>query len=466
MKINIDEIGKRNDPYQLFLDGIKDSDTKRKYKNYLYKFLKLIPSEIYKKNLGKSPHNDDVATLSSFFTELAKKQVEIATDIIATYIKEEKKIVESGELSSGTLSNHVKPIKVLMDANRIPIHWKSLYRLYPRQQTVSKDRGYSRAELQKMIQIAGDITDKVIVTLFSSAGFRLEAWDYFTWKDLRLFKSKDGAYKGGAILVYEGDRESYWTHFTPETCIYLESYREKWRSDIGDYPKPDQPLLKAVKYPTIHRLNSHGVKKRIEKLAKAIGMRNSLPEGKKRYEVPLDHGFRKYFNTNLRRAKIDFLDKEDMMGHKVGLERHYERYQEEDFERFPEYQKAIPFLTISDEERLRFENQQKQGEIQEIEQKNLELLDMARRIDELENGPRARTSEFFKNMFEFKDDPAGQVWFTIFQMWFEMRATEDEKRTIWKKIQDAKKNGKMLDISELGKSGGLSLKNVLSSTKS
>jgi len=48
----------------------------------------------------------------------------------------------------------------------------------------------------------------------------------------------------------------------------------------------------------------------------------------------------------LRRAKVDYLDKEDMMGHKVGLEKYYERYQEENFERFPEYQKAIPFLDL------------------------------------------------------------------------------------------------------------------------
>ena len=101
-------------------------------------------------------------------------------------------------------------------------------------------------------------------------------------------------------------------------------YREKWKSDIGDYPKKDQPLLKAVKYPTIHRLNSNGVKKRIEKIVKSIGMRESLPKDKKRYEVPLDHGFRKYFNTMMRRAKVNYLDKENMMRHKVGLESHYE----------------------------------------------------------------------------------------------------------------------------------------------
>ncbi|MBI1662103.1 MAG: hypothetical protein IS860_01095 [Nitrosopumilus sp.] len=72
----------------------------------------------------------------------------------------------------------------------------------------------------------------------------------------------------------------------------------------------------------------------------------------------------------LRRAKVDFLDKEDMMGHKVGLEKHYERYQEDDFERFPEYQKAIPFLTISDEERIRLENERLREEKSELEKLN------------------------------------------------------------------------------------------------
>jgi len=69
----------------------------------------------------------------------------------------------------------------------------------------------------------------------------------------------------------------------------------------------------------------------------------------------------------LRRAKVDYLDKEDMMGHTTGLEKHYERYNEEDFERFPEYQKAIPFLTISDTERVKFENRKLKEKIPEAQ---------------------------------------------------------------------------------------------------
>jgi hypothetical protein len=51
-------------------------------------------------------------------------------------------------------------------------------------------------------------------------------------------------------------------------------------------------------------------------------------------------------------------------------------------------------------------------------------------------------------------------YFAIFQIWFEMRATEDENRIIWKKLQYAKKKGETLDISEFGESRRLRWKNL------
>ena len=59
----------------------------------------------------------------------------------------------------------------------------------------SEDRAYIRAEIQKMIIHCEDITDKVIITGFSCTGFRLEAWNYFTWSDVVFFKNEDGTYK-------------------------------------------------------------------------------------------------------------------------------------------------------------------------------------------------------------------------------------------------------------------------------
>jgi len=367
MEITFDKVNSRSDPYQLFLDSIRSPSTERRYKNLLYTFLKLIPNQFYNDSLGKTPENRDVQTLAKFFVDLSRKDMDKVSDIIATFIKEDRKRVESGEISSQTIPNHIKPIKVLLDANRVPIHWKSLNKLLPRREAKSKDRAYTKEEIQKMLQVTNDITDKVIILMFSSGGFRLESWDYFTWKDVVFFKNDDGTYKGAALRIYRGDPESYFTFITPEACKALELYRENWKADIGVYPKPDDPLIKSIRYPVIRRLNQKGVRKRIDIVVTDIGLRPPLSLNQKRHEVQLDHGFRKYFNTMLRRAKVDYLDKEDMMGHKVGLEKHYERYNEEDFERFPEYQKAIPFLTVSDEERIRLENEKLKQEKSENE---------------------------------------------------------------------------------------------------
>ena len=372
MQISIEDIKERKDPYQLFLDSIKNEETKRKYKKAVHRFLKLVPNKIYEESIDVVPEDQSLEILARLFVELARKDPTIVQNIIAAFIKEEKKLVESGDLNPNTLPNHIKPIRTLLDANSVPLHWKSLHKLYPRPKN-TEDKAYTRDELQKMIEASPDITDKLIIHLFSSGGFRLEAWDFFTWKDIVFFKNDDGSYKGAALLVYRGDPESYWTFITPEACQTLEHYRELWKSEIMRYPKPDEPLIKTVRFSVVRRLNALGVKRRIQKIVNKIGLRPPLLEGKKRHEVPLDHGFRKYFNTMMRRAKVNYLDKEDMMGHSVGLERHYERYQEEDYERFPEYQKAIPFLTISDQERVKIENSMLRKEKSENKMQKMEL---------------------------------------------------------------------------------------------
>ena len=388
MEISLDKVKSRSDPYQLFLDSIRSPATLRRYKNHLHTFLKLIPNQIYTDTFQKTPKDRELITLAKFFVELARKDVDLASDVIATFIKEDRKRVTSGEISSQTIPNHIKPIKVLLDANRVPIHWKSLHKLLPRREAKSKDRAYTKKEIQKMLEVTNDITDKVIILMFSSGGFRLESWDYFTWKDVIFFKNDDGTYKGAALRIYSGDPESYYTFITPEACKALEIYHESWKTDIGVYPKPDDPLIKTVSTPMIRRLAQKGVRKRMEKIVSDIGLRPQLPPGVRRHEVQLDHGFRKYFNTMMRRAKVDYLDKEDMMGHKVGLEKHYERYQEEDFERFPEYQKAIPFLTISDEERIRLENEKLKQENTEKKQFEEKIKVLEQRQGELENNQK------------------------------------------------------------------------------
>jgi len=450
-----------NNAYSNFIDSIRNSETKRGYTRNLKRFLELISDEMFVKYLGYAPKSREIDDLSNAFISIAKKDINTTKLIIKSYVKQIKQEVDSNQISPNTVSNRLKPIKALFVSNEIDMSWILINKMFPRE-TKSEDRAYTREEIHKMLEHCTDITDKVIILMFSSAGFRLESWDYFCWKDVVFFKDKTNQYKGAALHVYRGDPEEYWTFITPETCDILMLYREEWKSRFLNYPNNDDPLVASTRFDRPVRLRQKGVRSRVDKIVTKIGLRDQVKKKQRRYEVKLDHGFRKYFNTMMRRAKVNYLDKEDMMGHKVGLEQHYERYQEEDFERFPEYQKAIPFLTISDEDRLRFENQQKQGEIEEIEKKNLQLEDLASRIGELENGQESRMSSFYKEMFKAQDKPGMKAMLTMFQMWFEMSATEKEKQIIWKKMDEAKKKGKKFDVSELGESQGLSWKNLYS----
>ena len=354
MKIELTTMNENT--YVNFIESIRSPQTRRNYTRDLKVFLNLIPNNIYEDYDIKSPKSHELEDLCTSFVNLAKKDTSIIKTIIKSYVSEIKKKVDSKELSPNSVSNRIKPIKALLTANEIDISWKLVNKMFPRE-TKSEDRAYTKEEIQNMLEHCTDITDKLIILMFSSAGFRLEAWDYFCWKDVIPFQDDDKQYKGAALRVYRGDPEEYWTFITPEACNILMLYKEDWKSRFLKYPNKDESLIVSTRFDVPHRLHQKGVRARVDKIVTKIGLRDQLRKGQRRYEVKLDHGFRKYFNTMMRRAKVNYLDKEDMMGHSTGLEKNYERYNEEDFERFSEYQKAIPFLTISDEERIKAENQ-------------------------------------------------------------------------------------------------------------
>lgn len=116
--------------------------------------------------------------MSGAFLNLAKKDHITVKSIIKSYLKELNKSVEKGEMSPNTVPNKIKPIKALLTVNDVDISWKLVNKMFPRKMT-RQDRAYTKEELQNMLEQCTSLTDKMIVLMFSSAGFRLEAWDYF-----------------------------------------------------------------------------------------------------------------------------------------------------------------------------------------------------------------------------------------------------------------------------------------------
>ena len=221
MHIELD--GVKSTPYSNLVDSIPNPETRRGYTRNLKAFLNLIPNSIFEEHCGRAPKSRSVEDMSEAFLDLAKRDAGTAKSIIKSYLKELNKAVSKGELSPNTVPNKVKPIKALLTVNDVDISWKLINKMFPREMT-SQDRAYTREEIQNMLEHCTGLTDKVIVLMFSSAGFRLEAWDYFCWKDLIFFEGEEG-FKGAALRVYRGDPEEYWTFVTPE----LNPIEVEWR---------------------------------------------------------------------------------------------------------------------------------------------------------------------------------------------------------------------------------------------
>ena len=57
----------------------------------LERFLLSIPDEVYQKSTREKIKNLEKEEIARIFVDLAKQNSDLATDIIATYIKDEKK---------------------------------------------------------------------------------------------------------------------------------------------------------------------------------------------------------------------------------------------------------------------------------------------------------------------------------------------------------------------------------------
>ena len=112
-------------------------------------FLEAVPQQCYEEVLGELPNCQQVGTLAASFVTLAKKNPDMASRIITACVKNKIDLVKQGTLSLNTLPNYIKPIKALLDSNGVALHWKSLYKLYPRGNPAADDRTYTKGECKK-----------------------------------------------------------------------------------------------------------------------------------------------------------------------------------------------------------------------------------------------------------------------------------------------------------------------------
>jgi integrase len=303
------------------------------------------------------------------YDKLLDKDPKIIEMHICDYIS----FLRGKNLSYAVISLYVAALNKFYSMNDIQLNWKKIKSFIGERERVAEDRPYNHSEIQTLIHSASQ-RNRAIILLMSSAGLRAGAIPILRIRDLQ-FIDKYRIYK---INVYAKSRKSsYFSFCTPECRkeidLYLD-YRRRW----GERLRDDSPLFRAdfntQKITNVKSITVQTIEDFMESLLMKTGLRKVRIEGKyRRSDVMMNHGFRKFFETNAFKAGMDHMYLRRLMGQKSGLEDSYLKLSEEELlegdSKHLGFINIIDQLTINEENRLRKKVEtltEKQDEIQKM----------------------------------------------------------------------------------------------------
>lgn len=352
---------KEYDAYFLYVYAIRSSVTRDVYLRRLrifFNHIQLLSMEQAMENRCNS------------FAKRAKSNPRWVFSSVMEFLQFQKERVENEEISSATLRNFVKAIKLFCEMNDIEIAWKKITRGLPKTKRYADDRSPTLEEIQMLTEYP-DRRIKAIVYTMASSGIRLSAWNYLRWGHIKPIK-EDGRVIAAKVVVYPGDVEEYTTFVTSEAYQELEKWMD-YRRNAGEelnekswvmrwkWDNKKGHLRGLVTAPK--KLETIGIKRLINDALWAQGVRKKSQLNGKRYEFQADHGFRKWFKTRCELAGMRSINIEILMGHSIGISDSYYRITEKEL--LMDYMKASSLLLIGKHENL-------QKELSKYEQKSQE----------------------------------------------------------------------------------------------
>jgi len=265
-------------------------------------------------------------------------------DSIIDYILHLRKL----KLSSSTIRTRISALYHFYAMNDIILNKTKINKYKGEFTKVVKDRSYSHEEIHKLLDIA-DLRMKVCILLMASAGLRLGSIPDLKIKHL---KKMQNIYR---IIVYEGFNEEYFTFCTPECAKAIDEYIN-YRARNGEKVTSEAHLIRehfddyAPKQ--ARAITKDTIRETIDKLLIKSGLKTRDHLSKKHKAVPMTHGFRKFFTTQLIEADLKTELRWLLEGHNLkGNDSSYIRTTEKRLQQ--EYEKAINYLTINEENRLK-----------------------------------------------------------------------------------------------------------------
>ncbi|CAN5772518.1 hypothetical protein BH23THE1_BH23THE1_09060 [soil metagenome] len=160
-----------------------------------------------------------------------KKNPQWAFKLILNFIQFQKQRVVDKEIKSGTLRNHQKTIKSFCETTDILIPWKKITKGLPKGKRTSDDRAPTLEEI-RLICNYPDRRISAIVSVMTSSGIRVGAWDYLKWGHIiPIMDKKDRqTILAAKLRVYAGDDDKYFTFISDSAYHELVgwmNFREK-----------------------------------------------------------------------------------------------------------------------------------------------------------------------------------------------------------------------------------------------
>jgi integrase len=346
---------KQDKTINLFEQSIKSEYTRRVYTTCLKIYLEFPGSR-------KLIHSTDTRKIEDHIT-----------DFITSMKKQGK--------SFGAIQNYISPIIKYYRTKRVSLDTKHIHGYLPEFRKSKKDRAYTYDEIHRLLDIA-DERVRVIILLLASTGMRVGAIPELRLRNIEVIESEYGKiYK---ITIYEGFNEEYISFTTPECTTAIDNYLSM-RSRYGEKFSPNSFLIREqfdirdqFNVLKCKQVKANTISRQLIDLAERSGIRKKegevLKENKKRAEirkdVPIAHGFRKFFSTQLVRTKPDIKPELRWLleGHRLRAnDPAYVKLEEKDL--LQEYEKGIDNLTINEELRLL-----KKVEKLQIDKSQLELI--------------------------------------------------------------------------------------------
>jgi integrase len=274
------------------------------------------------------------------------------TDFITSMKKEGK--------SFRAIYNYVSAICKYYRMKRVSLDTKHIREYLPEFKKSKKDRPYEYEEIRRLLDIA-DERMRTVILLLASTGMRIGAIPGLRLRNIEKVEI-DAATSIYKIMVYEGFKEEYITFTTPECTVAIDSYL-KMRERYGEKLNTNSFLIREqfdVRDPfaisKCKEVKANTLTGKLIDLAVRAGIRQKevlegKPHGTIRNDVPIAHGFRKFFTTQLVKSDVKSELRWLLEGHNLKAnDPAYIRTQEEDL--LEQYQKGIDNLTIDPANRL------------------------------------------------------------------------------------------------------------------